>query len=130
MGHRIVNVAAYGAFFIVSQLGPGFAETEHGFSASKASLLGPVILIIGVPGPIIGGIYADRAKKFLSPLWIPATAIVVLLALIPLVNSTLLWVVLSLTGIFGMISLSPPSVSAPEYPEEVSRQNFATALGW
>lgn len=128
-GIGIVSVAAYGAFFTVSQLGPGFAETEHGFSASNASLLGLVMLVIGIPGSIIGGIYADRAKKFLSTLWIPATIIVVLLALIPLVNSILLWVVLSLIGIFGMMYLSPASVSPSEYPEEVSSQDFATALG-
>lgn len=128
-GIGIVSVAAYGAFFTVSQLGPGFAETEHGFSASNASLLGLVMLLIGIPGSIIGGIYADRAKKFLSTLWIPAAVIVVLLALIPLVNSVLLWVVLSLIGLFGMMYLSPASVSPSEYPEEVSSKDFATALG-
>lgn len=128
-GIGIVSVAAYGAFFTVSQLGPGFAETEHGFNASNASLLGLVMLLIGIPGSIIGGIYADRSKKFLSTLWIPAVVIVVLLALIPLVNSVLLWVVLSLIGLFGMMYLSPASVSPSEYPEEVSSKDFATALG-
>lgn len=128
-GIGIISVAAYGAFFTVSQLGPGFAETEHGFSAETASLLGLVMLLVGIPGSIIGGIYADRAKKFLSTLWIPAMAIVVLLALIPLVNSVFLWVVLSLIGVFGMMYLSPASVSPSEYPEEVSSQDFATALG-
>lgn len=87
------------------------------------------MLLIGIPGSIIGGIYADRAKKFLSTLWIPAAVIVVLLALIPLVNSVLLWVVLSLIGLFGMMYLSPASVSPSEYPEEVSSKDFATALG-
>lgn len=128
-GIGIVSVAAYGAFFTVSQLGPGFAESEHGFSSTNASLLGLVMLLVGIPGSILGGIFADRAKKFLSTLWIPATVIVVLLALIPLVNSVLLWVVLSLIGIFGMMYLSPASVSPSEYPEEVSSQDFATALG-
>lgn len=128
-GIGIVSVAAYGAFFTVSQLGPGFAESEHGFSTSNASLLGLVMLLVGIPGSIIGGLLADRAKKFLSTLWIPAVIIVVLLALIPLVNSMMLWVVLSLIGIFGMMYLSPASVSPSEYPEDVSSQDFATALG-
>lgn len=128
-GIGIVSVAAYGAFFTVSQLGPGFAESEHGFSSSNASLLGLVMLLVGIPGSILGGIFADRAKKFLSTLWIPATIIVVLLALIPLVNSVLLWVVLSLIGVFGMMYLSPASVSPSEYPEDVSSKDFATALG-
>lgn len=128
-GIGIVSVAAYGAFFTASQLAPGFAESEHGFSAANASLLGLVMLLIGIPGSIIGGIFADRAKKFLSTLWIPAAVIVVLLALVPLVNSVLLWVVLSLVGIFGMMYLSPASVSPSEYPEEVPSQDFATALG-
>lgn len=128
-GIGIVSVAAYGAFFTVSQLGPGFAESEHGFSSTNASLLGLVMLLVGIPGSILGGIFADRAKKFLPTLWIPAVLIVGLLALIPLVNSVLLWVVLSLIGIFGMMYLSPASVSPSEYPEDVSSQDFATALG-
>ncbi|WP_150119318.1 MFS transporter [Enteractinococcus helveticum] len=128
-GIGIVSVAAYGAFFTVSQLGPGFAESEHGFSSTNASLLGLVMLLVGIPGSILGGIFADRAKKFLSTLWVPAAIIVVLLALIPLVNSVVLWVLLSLIGIFGMMYLSPASVSPSEYPEEVSSQDFATALG-
>ena len=88
-GIGIVSVAAYGAFFTASQLAPGFAETEHGFSATNASLLGLVMLLIGIPGSILGGIFADRAKRFLSTLWVPAAIIVVLLALIPLVNSVM-----------------------------------------
>lgn len=128
-GIGIVSVAAYGAFFTVSQLGPGFAESEHGFSASTASLLGLVMLLVGIPGSIIGGIFADRAQKFLSTLWVPAAIIVALLVLIPLVNSVLLWAVLSLIGIFGMMYLSPASVAPSEYPEDVPSQDFATALG-
>lgn len=128
-GIGIVSVAAYGAFFTASQLAPSYAETEHGFTATNASLLGLVMLLIGIPGSILGGIFADRAKRFLSTLWIPAAIIVVLLALIPLVNSTMLWVVMSLIGVFGMMYLSPASVSPSEYPEDVPSQDFATALG-
>src|SRR5699024_2761721 len=98
-GIGIVSVAAYGAFFTVTQLGPGFAESEHGFTESNASLLGLIMLLIGIPGSIIGGIYADRAKRFLQTLWLPAAAIVALLALIPLTNSVMLWVTLSAIGI-------------------------------
>ena len=128
-GIGIVSVAAYGAFFTVTQLGPGFAESEHGFTESNASLLGLIMLLIGIPGSIIGGIYADRAKRFLQTLWLPAAAIVALLALIPLTNSVMLWVTLSAIGIFGMMYLSPASVSPSEYPEEVASRDFATALG-
>ena len=87
------------------------------------------MLLIGIPGSILGGIFADRAKRFLSTLWVPAAVIVVLLALIPFVNSVMLWVVMSLIGIFGMMYLSPASVSPSEYPDEVPSQDFATALG-
>src|SRR5699024_865714 len=102
---------------------------EHGFSSSNASLLGLVMLLIGIPGSILGGIWADRAQKFLSTLWIPAALIVVLLVLIPVANSVLLWVILSAIGLFGMMYLSPASVSPSEYPEQVSSKDFATALG-
>lgn len=128
-GLGILSVAAYGAFFTASQLAPDFAENEHGFDASTASLLGLVMLLVGIPGSILGGIWADRAKKFLPTMLIPAALIVVLLALMPLANSVFLWVILSAIGIFGMMYLSPASVSPSEYPEEVSSQDFATALG-
>lgn len=128
-GIGIGSVAAYGAYFTVSQLGPGFAETQHGFSTEHASLLGVVMLLVGVPGALLGGIYADRAKRFMPTLWIPAAVIVVLLALIPIVNSSVLWVILSAVGVFGMMYLSPANVSPSEYPDEVPSQDFATALG-
>ena len=41
----------------------------------------------------------------------------------------MLWVTLSAIGIFGMMYLSPASVSPSEYPEEVASRDFATALG-
>ena len=56
-----------------------------------------------IPGSILGGIWADRAKKFLSTLWIPAALIVVLLVLILVANNILLWVLLSAIGLFGMM---------------------------
>lgn len=128
-GIGIVSVAAYGAFFTVSQLAPGYAETEHRFDGSTASLLGLVMLLIGVPGSILGGIWADRAKNFLSTLWIPAVLIVVMLALIPVANSHVLWGILSAIGLLGMMYLSPASVVPSEYPDQVASKDFATALG-
>src|SRR5699024_11383961 len=38
-------------------------------------------------------------------------------------------VILSAIGLFGMMYLSPASVSPSEYPEQVSSKDFATALG-
>lgn len=128
-GIGLGSVAAYGAYFTVSQLGPGFAETQHGMSTEHAGLLGVVMLLVGVPGAILGGMYADRAKKFMPTLWIPAGVIVVLLVMIPFANSAALWVVLSAVGLFGMMYLSPANVSPGEYPNEVPAQEFATALG-
>ena len=46
-----------------------------------------------------------------------------------MVNSVLLWVILSAIGLFGMMYLSPASVSPSEYPEQVSSKDFATVLG-
>ena len=87
------------------------------------------MLLIGIPSSILGGIWADRAKKFLSTLWIPAALIVVL---------------------FGTDSsgkqhpaVGPPQCNWPlrhdvpvagqclplEYPEQVSSKDCATALG-
>src|SRR5699024_12709130 len=105
------------------------SKSEHGFTDSIARILDLILLIIGIRGSIIGGIYADRAKRFLQTLWLPAAAIVALLALIPLTNSVMLWVPLSAIGIFGMMYLSPASASPSEYPAEVASRDLATALG-
>lgn len=128
-GIGLGSVAAYGAYFTVSQLGPGFAETEHGFTSEHAGLLGVVMLLVGIPGALIGGRYADKTQRFLPTLWVPAAIIVVLLVLIPFVSSGLLWVVLSAVGLVGMMYLSPANVAPGEFEDEIPRHEFATALG-
>lgn len=128
-GIGLGSVAAYGAYFTVSQLGPGFAETAHGFSPEHAGLMGVVMLLVGVPGALIGGWYADRTRRFLPTLWIPAAVIVVLLVLIPFASSGLMWVVLSAVGFVGMMYLSPANVAPVEFADEIPSHEFATALG-
>lgn len=125
----IGSVCGYGVFFTVSQLGPGYAESNLGFSASTAGLLGVAMLLLGIPGALVGGQVADRAKRFLPTLWIPAAGLVAILFLLPLANGVMIWFVLCAAGFLGMFYLSPATVSQAEYPEDIRPQDQATALG-
>ncbi|WP_268952404.1 MFS transporter [Saccharopolyspora karakumensis] len=125
----IGSVAAYGIMFTVSQLGPEYAESELGFSTSSAGLLSATLLFLGIPGAILGGMLADRSPRFLPTLWVPASAMVVSLAVLPFAGGMSIWFVLGGIGLVGMMYFAPCTVSPGEYPDEVLTQDFGTALG-
>lgn len=125
----IGSICGYGVLFTVSQLGPTYVESEFGFSAESAGLLGAVMLLLGIPAALIGGRIADKARSFLPTLWIPAGLLILMLAVMPFISGTLLWIALPLVGILGSMYFSPATVAHAEYPDEVSPQNYATAFG-
>ena len=125
----IGSVCGYGALFTVSQLGPGYVESEFGFSAESAGLLGALMLILGIPAALVSGVIADRARSFLPTLWVPAGLLVLLLLVLPFIEGSALWVVLPLIGILGSMYFSPATVAHAEYPDEISPQNYSTAFG-
>ncbi|WP_280416707.1 MFS transporter [Nocardia carnea] len=125
----IGSVGAYGALFTVSQLSPGYVETELGFSSPNASLVSTVMLLIGIPGALIGGYFADGARRYLPTLWLPAVMLAILLISIPFANSITVWIILAGVGFLGMMYFSPCTVSPGEYPDEIASRDFGTALG-
>jgi len=125
----IGSVGAYGALFTGSSLGPSYAEGELGFSASTAGLMAALMLLLGMPGAIIGGMVSDRAKRLLPTLWIPSACLVALMALLPVSGEILIWLVLCAIGFFGQMYFSPAIASPAEYSEEIQPQDVGTALG-
>lgn len=125
----IGSICGYGVLFTVSQLGPGYVESEFGFSAENAGLLGALMLVLGIPAALASGVIADRARRFLPTLWIPAGLLVIMLAILPFVSGAGLWIALPLIGILGSMYFSPAAVAHGEYPDEISPANYSTAFG-
>ncbi len=125
----IGSICGYGALFTVSQLGPNYVESEFGFSASSAGLLGALMLLLGIPAALLSGVIADRARAFLPTLWIPAGLLVLMLLILPFIEGGLLWVALPVIGVLGSMYFSPATVAHAEYPGEISPQNYSTAFG-
>ena len=125
----IGSICGYGVLFTVSQLGPGYVESEFGFSAESAGFLGAIMLLLGIPAALVSGRIADKARAFLPTLWIPAGLLVIMLAVMPFISGNALWIALPLVGILGSMYFSPATVAHAEYPDEVSPQNYATAFG-
>lgn len=123
------SIGAYGAVFTISQIGPGYAVSELGFSEATAGLLATTLLVLGVPGALLGGLVGDRVHRFLPSLKVPAALIVVLLFVLPLAGTVASWFVLGGIGFLGMVFFAAFATSPAEYPDEVPRQDFATALG-
>lgn len=125
----IGSVSAYGIAVTVGQLAPGYVVSDLGFTDSKASVLVTLMVIVGVPGSLLGGYLADRSKRFLPTLWVPAALLAVFLVAFPFASASTIWVVLIGIGIFGAMYFSPCVVAPGEYVGEISPRDFGTALG-
>ncbi|WP_342659759.1 putative sulfoacetate transporter SauU [Rhodococcus ruber] len=125
----IGSIGAYGGLFTVSQLGPGYAEAELGLSASSAGLLSAMMLFLGIPGALFGGYIADRARRFVPTLRIPAFLMVVCIFALPFAGPVVFSLALACIGFLGMMYFAPCTVSPGEYPDEISPRDYGTALG-
>lgn len=123
------SVAVYGGGAVVAQLAPGYVVSDLSFSESTAALLATLMLAVGAPSAILGGYLADRAKRFLPTLWIPALVLAATVAVFPLVDSTTVWLVVLGSGAVAAMYFSPCVVAPTEYTEEISPRDFGTALG-
>jgi predicted MFS family arabinose efflux permease len=121
------SAGAYGAFFTISELGPGYAHTALGVSAPAAAALSAAVLLAGLPGGIVGGLVTDRARRYLPVMALPAAVIAVLAAALPFTRGVGVWVVEIGVG-FLLIALFTPASAAPaEYP--LDRADYATGVG-
>lgn len=127
-GIGIGGMGAYAAFFTVSQIGPSYAQSTLGLSASTAGLLAATVLLVGVPGGLLGGLISDRSPRFLPTMMIPGVIVVLLVALLPFVRGAVVWIVQGGIGFLLMFLFAPLAASPAEY-EEIAAEDFATGVG-
>lgn len=127
-GVGLGGLGAYAAFFTVSQIGPSYAQSTLGFTAAAAGLLAATVLLVGVPGGLIGGLVSDHSSRFLPTLMIPGLIVVALVALLPFVQGVAIWLVQGGIGFLLMFLFAPLAASPAEYGE-IGPEDYATGVG-
>lgn len=127
-GIGLGGLGAYAAFFTVSQIGPSYARSTLGFTASAAGLLAATVLLVGVPGGLIGGLISDRSSRFLPTLMIPSLIVAALVALLPFVRGVAVWLVQGGIGFLLMFLFASLAASPAEY-DEIAPEDYATGVG-
>lgn len=123
------SVGAYGGLFTVSQLGPGYAVSDLGLTASTAGLLSGIMLFLGIPGSILSGYIADRSKRFIPVLLVPATLMVLCMFVLPFSTAVTFSIAIAGIGFLGSMYFAIVVVAPGEYEDEISPRDYGTALG-
>ena len=82
----------YGAYFTTSQLFSEHVTLDRHFDPSAGGLLSALIALAGIPGSLLGGYWADRSRNLRMFVVGPLVVVAALLALIPVVPASALWV--------------------------------------
>jgi len=82
----------YGAYFTTSQLFSEYVTLDRHFDPSAGGLLSALIALAGIPGSLLGGYWADRSRNLRMFVVGPLVVVAALLALIPVVPASALWV--------------------------------------
>src|SRR5579862_7731544 len=127
-GYGIALLGGYGAYFTTSQLFSEYVTNDRHFDPSSGGLLSALILLAGIPGSVIGGYFADRSKNLRMFIVGPLLIVAGLLALIPVVPNSSLWVLGIGIGFFLIFGFAawlavPPRVS------RIKHEYIGTATG-
>ena len=134
LGHRdlwiygVALLGGYGAYFTTAQLLSEYAVADRGFSPTAAGLLGALIGLAGIPGSVLGGMWADRSRNTRAFVTGPLLLIAVLLVLIPFVPAALLWVLGIGIGFFLIFGFAAWS-SVPGRVAGIAHEYVGTAIG-
>jgi predicted MFS family arabinose efflux permease len=134
LGHRdlwvygLALLGGYGAYFTTSQLLSDYAVTVRHFSATSGVLLAALIGLAGIPGSVLGGMWADRSVNTRAFIITPLLIIAALLLMIPFVPVPGLWVVGICIGFFLMFGFASWS-SVPGRVAGIAHEHLGTAIG-
>lgn len=121
-------LGGWGAWITVSELGPTYVTTHLHFSAQAAGLLSALVLFAGIPGGVLGGYVAERAKRFLRTMWLPAAIIALASLFMPVVTGAPLWILMLVIGFFLIFIFSPLGATSAEY-HYIAPEDYATGFG-
>jgi ACS family D-galactonate transporter-like MFS transporter len=85
-------IGGYGAYFTTLQLFAEYATVDRHFNPAHGGLLAALIALAGIPASILGGYWADRSTNLRMFIVGPLIAVAALLAVIPVVPTSALWV--------------------------------------
>nr|WP_218681414.1 MFS transporter [Rhodococcus qingshengii] len=125
----IAAVGIYGLMATASQLAPEYAVSNLELSVTSAGLLSAIMLAAGIPGALIGGFFADRARRYLLTVAVPAAIAVACMAVAPFAGPVLFGALLTVIGFMTMAAFAPVTAVPSEYPGEISPRDYGTAMG-
>jgi MFS transporter, ACS family, D-galactonate transporter len=118
----------YGAYFTTSQLFSEYVTQQRHFDTSAGGLLSALIALAGIPGSVLGGYCADRSRNLRMFVVGPLIVVAVLLALIPAVPGTVLWVLGIGIGFFVIFGFAA-WLAVPARVCDIEHQYIGTATG-
>ena len=118
----------YGAYFTTSQLFSEYVTLDRHFDPSAGGLLAALIALAGIPGSLLGGYWADRSQNLRMFVVGPLVVVAALLALIPVVPASALWVLGIGIGFFLIFGFAA-WLAVPARVCDIDPQYIGTATG-
>lgn len=123
------NLGAYGAYFTVVELLPGYAQQHLALQPDGAALLGTLVLLCGIPGSFIGGWLADKLIGAVFTFLGACVAVGVLVALIPFVGPNALQWIAALIGAVAILGTVGWFALPGLYVNDLKLSDIPTAAG-
>lgn len=124
----IGTLGGYGLFFTISEDGPSYAVEHLGVSPARAGALSAVVLLAGIPGAVVGGLIADKARRFVAAAAVPVAVTVLATFVLPFSHGFATWVLEGVVG-FSLLCGFTPVSSAPAEYEGMQPQDYAIGVG-
>lgn len=122
-------LGAYGAGLTTDQLLSTYVGIVYHLPPEVGGLMAAVLTLIGIPGSVVGGYLADRARS-LKPIMITPWIIMGLcLIAFPFVNLTGAWIIVIIEGSFLLVGFAAWSAAPGHYKDRVLPEDVATASG-
>jgi len=118
----------YGAYFTTSQLFSEYVTLERHFDPAAGGLLSALIALAGIPGSLLGGYCADRSRNLRMFVVGPLIVVAALLALIPVVPASALWLLGIGIGFFLIFGFAA-WLAVPARVCDIEHQYIGTATG-
>ncbi len=127
MGLSFLGV--YGAGLTMAQLLGEYMGITYHISAATGGLMAAILTLMAIPGSILGGVLADRAKTLKPVIIIPWIIMGLALIVFPFVGAAGTWVVIIIVGGAQSVGLAGWTSTPGLYKDRVFPEDIATAEG-
>jgi ACS family D-galactonate transporter-like MFS transporter len=122
-------LGAYGAYFTASQLMSTYAVATFRLSEAQGGLIAAVIVLAGIPGSIIGGYFADRARTLKRVMLAPLLLLGLGMLVLPFVGVVGTWIIAMFVGFLLIYGFAAWTASPGHYSDRIFPEDVATAEG-